>query len=264
MALGQFGQTFITDNPVEQMSFTENPPSGSLYQLARQRPVAQPRANASITFLLPKDIGPEMAGIRPLGEWSIDVLATWKAGPWITYDPQGVSGVAYNVQETDYADIDLRINKTFSFGNTLSLTLFVEATNLLNSKRLSGESFSSNQDYLDYMGSLHLPLSSAYENIPGNDRVGDYRLNGAAYQPVLLSGGVEGINVTAGGFDPTAIYWDKPTGRYMQYVNGSWQQVDQGRMQKILNDKAYIDMPNISAFDFLNPRQFYFGINLSF
>ena len=33
--------------------------------------------------------------------------------------------------------------------------------------------------------------------------------------------------------------------------------------QKILDDKAYIDMPNNSSFDFLNPRQFYYGINIS-
>jgi len=40
--------------------------------------------------------------------------------------------------------------------------------------------------------------------------------------------------------------------------------VENSRMQKILDDKAYIDMPNNSSFDFLNPRQVFFGINLSF
>ena len=266
MSLGQFGQTLVSDNPVTQLADEENPPSGfSLWQLARQRPVAQPRANASITFLTPKDFGPQFIGFKPLGEWSINLVGTWKAGPWISYNPQQVAGVAYNVQETDITNVDLRINKTFSFGGTVSMTLFVEATNLLNSKRLSGESFSNSPtDFTDYMASLHLPSGPGYDktNIPGSDRVGDYRLNGAAYQPVLYSGNVQGITATS--IDPTAIYWDKPTGRYMQYVNGAWQQVDQGRMQKILDDKAYIDMPNISAFDFLNPRQFYFGINLSF
>jgi hypothetical protein len=50
----------------------------------------------------------------------------------------------------------------------------------------------------------------------------------------------------------------------MEYVNGSWSEVEKSRMQKILDDKAYIDMPNNSSFDFLNPRQVFFGINLSF
>jgi outer membrane receptor protein involved in Fe transport len=266
VAMGQFGQTLVSDNPVEQLADEENPPSGfTLYQLARQRPVAQPRANASITVLLPKDFGPMILGTKLLGDWSVNLLATWKAGPYITYNPQLVAGISYNVQETDYSNFDLRINKTFSFGSTFSVTLFMEATNLLNEKRLSGESFSNSPtDFTDYMASLHLPSSPAYNttNIPGSDRVGDYRMNGADYQPVLFSGNVLGM--TAGSIDPTAIYWDKPTGRYMQYVSGSWQQVPQGRMQTILDNKAYIDMPNISAFDFLNPRQFYFGINLSF
>jgi len=35
-------------------------------------------------------------------------------------------------------------------------------------------------------------------------------------------------------------------------------------MDKILEDKAYIDMPNPSTFWFLNPRNIYFGIRLSF
>ena len=50
----------------------------------------------------------------------------------------------------------------------------------------------------------------------------------------------------------------------MNFANGKWSEVDGGRMQQILDDKAYIDMPNNSSFDFLNPRQIFFGINLSF
>jgi hypothetical protein len=34
-------------------------------------------------------------------------------------------------------------------------------------------------------------------------------------------------------------------------------------MDKILSDKAYIDMPNITSFTFLNPRQIFFGIKVS-
>jgi hypothetical protein len=35
-------------------------------------------------------------------------------------------------------------------------------------------------------------------------------------------------------------------------------------MDKILKDKAYIDMPNQTYFNFLNPRQVLFGINVAF
>jgi len=260
--LGQFGQVVVADNPALQRESDESQ-SNALYQQISQRPVPQPRANASIMFLTPKDFGPKVAGITPLGDWIINVVGMWKAGEWLTYNPQNVLGVANNVQVTDYTNINLRINKTFDF-KVVSLTFFLETTNLLNEKLLSGESFYDNNDFLAYMGSLHLPSNPAYNNtnIPGNDRIGDYRMNGANYQPVLFSGNVYGMNLSS--VDPTAIYWDKPTGKYMQYANGNWQEVDQGHMQRILDDKAYIDMPNNSSFDFLNPRQFYYGINLSF
>jgi hypothetical protein len=111
------------------------------------------------------------------------------------------------------------------------------------------------------MASLHLPASPAYNNtnIPGDDRVGDYRT--VPYQPVLYSGNVN--NIPVGSADPTAVYYNNPTGKYMHYINSSWSEVDHNTMQKILDDKAYIDMPNNSSFDFLNPRQFYYGINIS-
>jgi hypothetical protein len=47
-------------------------------------------------------------------------------------------------------------------------------------------------------------------------------------------------------------------------VNGNWSEVESSRMQKVLDDKAYIDMPNNSSFDFLNPRQVFFGFNITF
>ena len=258
---GQFGQVVLADNPAEQRVIDESQ-ANPLYQLVLQKPVPQPRANASITFLLPNDFGPKFIGILPFAEWSVNFIATWKAGEWLTYNPQNVVGIGNNVQVTDYTNVNLRVNKTFVF-KSFSVMLFIETTNLLNAKHLSGESFYDQPDYLAYMGSLHLPTNPGYNNtnIPGSDRVGDYIENGAQYQPVLFSGNVYGIT---SGIDPTAIYYDRPTGRYMNYVNGTWSEVDHSRMQKILDDKAYIDMPNNSSFDFLNPRQFYFGINLSF
>jgi len=258
---GQFGQVVIADNPASQIQFDRSQ-SNPLYSLVLQKPVPQPRANASITFLTPKDFGPTRFGIAPLADWSLNVIASWKAGQWLTYDPQNVIGIANNVEVTDYYNINLRLNKTFVF-KSFSVMLFMETTNLLNTEHMSGESFYNNPDYLAYMASLHLPTSPAYNNtnIPGSDRVGDYIKNGDSYQPVLFSGNVRGITT---GIDPTVIYYDKPTGRYMNYVDGNWAEVDHSRMQKILDDKAYIDMPNNSSFDFLNPRQYYFGINFSF
>ena len=47
---------------------------------------------------------------------------------------------------------------------------------------------------------------------------------------------------------------------FKNYVNGQWSEMDAGRMKQILDDKAYVDMPNISSFWFLNPRNIFFGI----
>ena len=258
-SLGQFGQVAI-DESVAQQIIDDNSRSIPLYALQRQKGVAQPRANASIILLTPKDFGPKIAGFQPFNDWTLNLLGIWRAGQWLTYNPQNANNILNNVQVTDYYNINLRLNKTFTFKN-FAVTLFMETKNLLNTKRLSGESFYDNNDYLDYMHSLHLPASPAYNtiNIPGDDKAGDYR--SVPYQPVLFSGNIHGIS--AGAVDPSAIYYDNPSGKYMHYVNSSWSEVDHDTMQKILDDKAYIDMPNNSSFDFLNPRQFYYGINIS-
>jgi outer membrane receptor protein involved in Fe transport len=256
---GQFGQVTYAEDPAQQI-IDDNSRTLPLYALERQKGIPQPRANASITLLTPKGFGPKIFGFEPLSDWTLNVLGTWKAGQWLTYNPQNATAVQNNVQVTDYYNINLRLNKTFTF-KSFAVTLFMETRNLLNTKLLSGESFYSNTDYLAYMASLHLPASPAYNNtnIPGDDRVGDYRT--VPYQPVLYSGNVN--NIPVGSADPTAVYYNNPTGKYMHYINSSWSEVDHNTMQKILDDKAYIDMPNNSSFDFLNPRQFYYGINIS-
>ncbi len=105
-----------------------------------------------------------------------------------------------------------------------------------------------------------MPANDGYNNIIGDDRIGEYRKEGVAYQPIELSGNVYNLPNP----NPKVIYYDRPTKKYMNYVDGNWAEVDGGKMQQILDDKAYIDMPNNSSFDFLNPRQVFFGVNISF
>ena len=50
----------------------------------------------------------------------------------------------------------------------------------------------------------------------------------------------------------------------MQNTEGIWAPVDGKKMKQIFKDKAYIDMPNQNSFNFLNPRQWFFGMELSF
>jgi outer membrane receptor protein involved in Fe transport len=255
---GQFGQVTIAEDKAQQ-AINDATQINPLYLLVRQKPVPQPRANASITLLTPKEFGPTFMGIEPLSDWTLNLLGVWRSGQWLTYNPQNASAATNNVQVTDYFNINLRLNKTFNF-KSFAVTLFMETKNVLNTKRLSGESFYDIADYQAYMGSLHLPASQSYDNIPGDDKVGTYRTS-STYQPIERRGGtIATSEVGAQG----VIYWERPTGRYMEYANGAWSEVDHAKMQKVLDDKTYIDMPNNSSFDFLNPRQFYFGVSLSF
>jgi outer membrane receptor protein involved in Fe transport len=264
---GAFGNTRIDDDPVQQRINDQN--TQLLYQ---QKPVPQPHARLSLTFITPKDLGPEFSGIQPLGNWSLDVLADWRAGQYINYNPNNVveiSNIVQNVQTTDNFNIDLRLNKSFDL-KYFDLMLFIDVRNLLNTKRLSGAGFYTGSpttgDMGDYFSSLHLPESSAYNNVPGDDRIGDYRKEGVAFQPIELLSNVKLVNPTS--LNPNqvnkAIFYDRASRNYFRVVNGEWSQVGDGEMQKILDDKAYIDMPNNTSFNFLDPRQIFFGINLSF
>lgn len=251
---GAFGKQIINEEPSQQKLIDQNTPT--LYQ---QKPVPQPRGRASLTFFTPKDFGPEFMDILPLSDWTFNLLAEWRAGEYLTYNPVGVREILNNVQVNDFYNLDLRINKTFDF-KFLKVMLYVEVRNLLNSKRLSGASFYDVHDQRYYFESLHLPESRAYTNIPGEDRIGDYRKEGVAFQPIEQIGKVTDITNP----NKSVIYFERSSQKYMSNVNGTWSEVESGKMNQILEDKAYIDMPNNSSFDFLNPRQVFFGLNLSF
>ena len=113
----------------------------------------------------------------------------------------------------------------------------------------------------NYRISLHLPENEAYDNIIGNDMIGDYRKPGVDFQPIESRGMIDySTDVGRDG----VIYYDRQWGTYMEYINEAWAPLERDRIKKILDDKAYIDMPNRSTFWFLNPRQIYFGVRLSF
>jgi hypothetical protein len=60
------------------------------------------------------------------------------------------------------------------------------------------------------------------------------------------------------------LFYVQATKRYMEFTGGSWKQADQGFVDQVLKDKAYIDMPNETYRTFLNPRSVVFGMRISF
>ncbi|MGE5859744.1 MAG: TonB-dependent receptor [Ignavibacteria bacterium] len=246
---GHFGSSQIYASKQQQADFDQE--TINLYQ---DRPIPQPFARANINVFSPEDFGPEILGHHILGNFGLNVTADWQAGYWTTWNPNGLLSVAYNVQAVDFFDVHLRLDKTIEIGK-FDITFFMDMDNALNNLRLW-----HNGDQ-DYMGSLHLPKSDAYPNIPGDDKVGDYREPGVEFQPLI------GVDVWDQSHLPApdrAWYYEISTGVYREYVNGQWSQVDKSRVDKMLEDKAYIDMPNQSTFWFLNPRRIFFGLRFSF
>jgi len=237
------------------------------------KPVPRPYARANVDFFTPPEFGPGPEGLSVLGDVRVNLVASWSSGYYFTWDG-GITtpGLENNVQWRDYWNVDMRISKNFRvFG--LNLQLFADISNLFNFRYMTTYGFSDIQDRYDYFKSLHLPSDVAgdvfnqklkYPNIPGNDRPGDYRKDGVEFQPIVpvASFSVLGSSIEYSQTRP--FYYVADRGKYYQLVNGAWQEVDQARLQKVLDDKAYIDMPNLGTLTFLNPRNIFYGVRLSF
>lgn len=251
---GRFGKAQIWEDPSEQRRYDRQ--TANLYQI---RPRPEPYARANVTFSTPNDFGPKFLGAKLLGGWSANVLADWRAGFYSTWNPNNIPSINQNVKNKDWYNVTLSLIKSFKLGNA-KLTFLADVNNLLNTKRLSLVGFYDFNDFQDYFNSLHLPSSRAYNNIVGKDKVGNYRKDGVAYQPIVPVGVIDGLQ------NPSAqvIYYERTSGRYMNYLNEAWSEVENGRMKKVLEDKAYIDMPNQTSFNFLSPRDVFLGLRMSF
>lgn len=254
--LGHFNRAEIYQDPKLQRDYDRN--TRNMYQ---ERPIPQPYARTLLSFFTPAKFGYELAGFFPFSDWNLNILGDWREGAWLTWNPSQKVNVSQNVQGRDWFNIDLRLMKSFKIKN-ISVSFFMDVYNALNLKRLSLNSFYDSFDYQYYFQSLHLPESSDYDNIVGNDKIGDYRRAGVEYQPIEQVGNINSIS--ASEINERVIYYDALTEKYYNYKNGSWATVEKKRLDKILDDKAYIDMPNHSYFNFLNPRRIFYGINLTF
>lgn len=193
----------------------------------QERPHPRPYARANLGFYTPKDFGPAWLGHHFLGDWGLNILADWKTGRYATFNPNSIPGVVDNVQWRDRYNIDMRLSKSIRM-NRFDLQFYLDITNVLNTRYLNFAGFSDTFDYNDYLESLHFSWEEGAEH--GNDKIGDYREEGVPYEP----------------YDPT---------------NPTKTEKD---LKRILKTKAYIDMPNLTFFTFLNPRDLRLGLKISF
>ncbi|GJQ62968.1 MAG: hypothetical protein SCALA702_20210 [Melioribacteraceae bacterium] len=257
---GRFGFAQYSELAVQQREYERE--SRDAYQ---ERPVPRPYARMNLHFITPEDWGPELLGYKVLGDWKLSVLGSWTNGFYFTWVGGGSKpGVENNVQWNDSWNFDMRFSKEIDLGY-FSLELFADISNVFNYKYMSTYGFYDGSDYENYMKSLHLPESvnqdiDSYFTIPGEDKPGDYRISGD-YTPMEANPDI--FTMSPNEIKP-AIYYDYGTQGYYEYVNGNWQTVDQSRIDEIIDNKQYIDMPNFTFQTFLNPRNIYWGMKLSF
>ena len=195
----------------------------------QSKPHPQPYARANLTIRTPDAFGPTIMGTNPLGGWSLNILADWQAGSYATYNPNSIPGVVDNVQWRDSYHIDMRLMKTLRLYE-YDVQLYLDVQNVFNFKHLNYAGFVNQYDYQDYLASLCFPWMDGDKK--GNDRIGDYIPHGVAYDPL----------------EPNPNNDPAITAR------------NNIRKEK----KSYIDMPNNTSTTFLNPRNFMFGVRLSF
>ncbi|MEW6511800.1 MAG: carboxypeptidase-like regulatory domain-containing protein [Bacteroidota bacterium] len=247
---GFFDKAVVSDDPTQQIYFDQTRNNYPQY-----RSIPTPFARTSITLFTPHDLGSPDFMQYLAADWSLTLLGDWRSGYYVSWHPKISASIPPNLQTVDWWNLNLRLSKTIPLG-PLQLTLLMDMTNVFNTRRLNLNAFYDPKDQQYYFESLHLPASNAYDNIPGSDRPGDFRKDGVPYQPMewtVLIGNVQNPL-------PNVIYYEKSTGRYMNFLNNQWSEVDPARLQQVLDDKAYIDMPNMTSFTFLNPRNIFYGI----
>lgn len=274
---GDFGYPFRFENQVTQRISQEQHRNGQF------RPVPEPFARFDIELLSPADFGPSVGGTRPLGDWRISLLGDWRSGYRFTWGGgQGatIEGIRDNMKWRNYYNLDLRLSKAFA--TTMGQAqFFIDVSNVLNIRRLNrwtawGGDFNEDR----YFRSLHLPQEFFHDRtgnlspdaptdiLWGDDRPGDYRKDDVEFVPIIVGSLPETGEVRSGNrYGPLYAVRDANDNVSWYVWNssaGDFEAADPGRVDQVLDDKAYIDMPAVQWRRFFNPRDVFFGIRLTF
>jgi hypothetical protein len=258
---GYFGYGYYYENPATQRQYEQET---DYYYQKKNKP--RPYARANIDLLTPVEYGPKVLNFKPLADWRLNFLINWKAGRYSTWVGGGtIPGIFANVQWVDFWNVNIRLSKNFRIPKVGNFEFFLDVRNLFNYKYMTDYGFVDVNDKNDYLKSLHLPESTegldkfSYFNIPGDDKPGDYR-RGADFVPIVVIGSTQD-DIRSEHY----MYYNRQDGQYYWW-NDDTQAFyqDKGRTDRVLKDKAYIDMPNMDYFTYLDPRSFFWGLRLSF
>ena len=280
---GNFGFASFFENSFDQLTYLRT--STDYRQFA---PVAEPFARMNLLFLTPSSYGPDVAGLQPLSDWRVSLLGEWRDGQKWTWAGEGnFPEIQNNVAWRDFWDFDLRLTKHFN-SRFADLQIFLDVDNVFNRRHLYGNAAfggGGGRDFNDYMRSLHLAddifdgINAAtcvtanvdiadcsfeekrglpYVWVPGDDQPGLFRDDDVDFQPI------EGVEELPESGNDRAWYWEQTSDTYSRWNGSAWEPVPEGEVQRVLDDKAYIDMPNFRFNTFLNPRRYTFGLRLTF
>ena len=115
------------------------------------------------------------------------------------------------------------------------------------------------------MQSLHMPESISselgYNYFSGKDKPGDVRKEGTEFVPIEWVSDISFLDNPS----ERPIYYDSATDSYQQWsASNGWGSVDQSFYDQVIRDKQYIDMPNQLYYVFLNPRDIFIGLSISY
>jgi hypothetical protein len=115
---------------------------------------------------------------------SLNFLVEWSTGEYLTWEPVPPFREENNLQWADEWNVDMRISKQFDF-DMFDVNLFVDIINVFDLEHLTQSGFADEDDYRDYMNSLHLPTysDSKYPSTytAGDDKPGDVRSSDKPY-----------------------------------------------------------------------------------
>lgn len=295
---GSFGVQSQYENPSLQRQYELNVSTQAQY-----KPIPRPRLNFNLSLHTPKFNESSRLTQLLYGGWDISFTGYWLAGSYDTFGNVTGVTYNVRWKDTYNVNMKLAKTFTYNKLRITAIADVFNVFNFKHFSTTGwGDSYLTPEVYTRYTESLHFSekvydeLGEKY--IAGNDKLGDYRPAGVKYQPmdyvykisdnftgdrlmIYLADEISLSRIDLSTFDLTGynvnyIYNDdgsvnfaastiKGFDDFVQLNNdGVYEKVSKSRINKILDDKAYIFNPANESFMFLSPRDVFFGIRVSY